>query len=326
MTSPLLLLVLGATLLLGVAAVWSMRTDRRRQSLQRRLQEVAAVGRTGDDEPAAEVSLLRRTLAQARPGAFSRLTAKLGERLDAAFAAAGNRIGRTHLIAAAGIAAAVAFGFTNGVMGYGPVFGMVSGAGAAVAAAAGLLHLAQSRFRRRFLEHFPDALDLIARAVGAGLPVTEATAVAAREIDDPVGSELRQALEQVRIGVEMGDALQEMADRVRVPDFRFYVVALALQQRTGGSLAEILTNLSTTIRARKALRLKARSLSSEAKASAAVLGVLPFVVGGLMFFFNRDMAVVLFADPRGRFMVGLAFLSLVTGLGVMAEIVRRSLQ
>ena len=104
------------------------------------------------------------------------------------------------------------------------------------------------------------------------------------------------------------------------------MVALTLQRKTGGSLAETLANLSSVIRARKALRLKARALSAEAKASAAVLAALPFVVGGLMYVMNRDLGRVLFVDPRGRFMVGVAFLSLVTGLGTMAAIVRRALR
>ena len=189
-----------------------------------------------------------------------------------------------------------------------------------------LLRLAQARYRRLFLDIFPDALDLIRRAVKAGLPVNEALAVSGREIADPVGSEFRRTLEQVQIGVHMNDALQETADRIRVADFRFLVVALVLLQRTGGSLAETLGNLSGVIRARKALRQKARALTAEAKASAAVLAILPFVVGGLMFVLNHDLAMTLLDNSRGRFMVGVAFLSLVTGLTTMAVIVRRALR
>jgi tight adherence protein B len=151
-------------------------------------------------------------------------------------------------------------------------------------------------------------------------------AVAAREIADPVGSELRQTLEQVQIGVDIGDALQEMADRVRVPDFRFLVVALTLQQKTGGGLAETLGNLSAVIRARKMLRMKAHALSAEGKASAAVLGVLPFFVGAAMFAFNRDLASGLFVDSRGRFMLGLAILGVVTGIAVMVAMINRALR
>ena len=185
-----------------------------------------------------------------------------------------------------------------------------------------LVRLFQARYRAQFLEVFPDALDLICRAVKAGLPVTEAMAAAGRDIADPVGSELRAALHEIQIGAEPQDALQRVADRIRVPDFRFYVVALALQRRTGGGLAETLTNLSAVIRARKALRLKARALSSETKASAAVLAILPFIVCGLLYAINPGLMSVLFTDPRGRFMLGFAFISIVVGIGVMAKIIK----
>jgi tight adherence protein B len=325
-TNQLLLLVLGVTALFGTGLFWAIRADRRRQGLQQRLQAVAAIGRSGDQDVAPQVSLLRRTLAQARPGAFSHLTGDLWARLDGAFAAAGNRIGLPHLLAAGGVAAAVVFGFVEGVLAYGPAVGIVFAGAAAAAAPTALLRYAQSRYRNRFLEVFPDALDLVARAVRAGLPVAEAIAVAAREIADPVGGELRGILEQVRIGVEIGEALQEMADRVRVPDFRFLVVALALQQRTGGGLAETLGNLSAVIRARKTLRKKARALSSEARASAVVLALLPLVVGAGLIAFNGDLASALFVDPRGRFMLGVALLSLVTGIGVMAAMIKRAVR
>ena len=203
---------------------------------------------------------------------------------------------------------------------------MLLGVVAAAAAPVVVLRMAQARYRSRFLNVFPDALDLVRRAVKAGLPVNEALVVAGREIGAPVGSELRRALDQVQVGVPMVDALQQTSDRIRVPDFRFLVVTLALQQGTGGSLAETLANLSAVIRARKALRLKARALSAEAKASAAVLAALPFVVGGAMYVMNRDLMSSLFVDPRGRFMIGVAFLSLVSGLTTMAVIVKRALR
>jgi tight adherence protein B len=195
--------------------------------------------------------------------------------------------------------AIIMIGFTNHILGLPlTVATLLSSLGAVVAAIL-LLAIAQSRYRNRFLDVFPDALDLVRRAVKAGLPVNEALASAGREIADPVGSELRRTLDQVQIGVAMIDALQQTSNRVRVADFRFLVVALSMQQKTGGSLAETLTNLSAVIRARKALRLKARALSAEAKASAAVLAVLPFVVGGAMYLMNRDLMLSLFVDPRG---------------------------
>ena len=92
-----------------------------------------------------------------------------------------------------------------------------------------------------------------------------------------------------------------------MPDFRFYASAVALQRRTGGSLAETLANLSNIIRRRKELRLNTRGLTAKSKATALVLGILPFLVGAVLYFLNRDLMSVLFVDPRGRFMVGSPF-------------------
>ena len=189
-----------------------------------------------------------------------------------------------------------------------------------------LLRLLQSRYQTKFLDPLPDALDLMCRAVRAGLPVFDAIEVASREITAPVSTELHRTIEEMRIGVDIDEAMQHTADRIRVPDFRFFAVAIRLQRRTGGGLAETLTNLSGIIRRRKEIRLKARALTAESKASAAVLGLLPFAVGGLLFFLNPSLMSVLIDDPRGRFMLGTAFLSLAIGIVVMAVIIKKSLR
>ena len=137
----------------------------------------------------------------------------------------------------------------------------------------------------------------------------DAMEVAAREIPAPVGSELQRTIEEMRIGIDIDEAMQHTADRIRVADFRFFVVALKLQRRTGGSLAETLANLSHIIRRRKEIRLKARALTSESKASASSSGCCRSSSAALLFFINPDLMSVLFVDPRGRFMLGLAFLS-----------------
>jgi tight adherence protein B len=305
--------------LAGLVLLLVTRRDRRQQFVHDRLTKLTA------DDPSDEAESLVRKLSHA-PTAIFQLPRKFAALLDAAFEAAGNRIGLLHLLIAGLISAIIVITFASRILAFGQAVVMPLGFLAAAAGPVILLRLAQARYRRRFLDLFPDALDLLRRAVLAGLPVNEALAVAAREIADPVGSELRRTMEQVQLGVQMNDALQQTADRIRIPDFRFLVVALVLQQRTGGSLAETLANLSGVIRARKALRQKANSLSAEAKASASVLALLPFVVGGFMYVLNPDLVQMLFIDPRGRFMLGVAFLSLVTGLAAMASIVRRALR
>jgi tight adherence protein B len=272
------------------------------------------------------LALHRKTRRAASPNEVFQLFHKISASLDAAFEATGNRIGLLHLLIAGMIAGMIVILFTRYILVLNSAFVMLSGIVVVAAAPVLLLRMAQAQYRSRFLDVFPDALDLVRRAVKAGLPVNEALAAAGREIGEPVGSELRRALDQMQIGVPMVDALQQTADRIRVADFRFLVVALALQQGTGGSLAETLANLSSVIRARKALRLKARALSAEAKASAAVLAALPFVVGGVMYLMARDLMEPLLIDPRGRFMVGVAFLSLLTGLGTMVVMVKKAVR
>jgi len=315
MTNYLLLL----PVLTGVLLLLVMRSDRRRQFVAQRLTAMTVEQTSSEPAPSSLVRKLHAT----SPNVIFRL---LGARIDAAFEAAGNRVGLLHLLVAALISAVIVIGFASRILDLNPGLVMLLGVVAAAVAPVLLLLLAQSRYRSRFLDVFPDALDLIGRAVKAGLPVNEALTSAGREIADPVGSELRRALDQMQIGVPMNDALKQMADRIRVADFRFLVVALALQQRTGGSLAETLANLSTVVRGRKTLRLKARSLSAEAKASASILAALPFVVGGAMYLLNRNLAMSLIVDSRGRFMVGMAFVSLVTGLATMAVLVKRALR
>jgi Flp pilus assembly protein TadB len=307
--------------LTGLLLVLVIRSERRQLFVQQRLTKITA---EPDDAEPAPVSLVRKL--HRAPTALFQLPRKLTTLFNTAFEAAGNRVGLLHLLIVGFFSAICAIGFCSRLLVVNAALlmpvGLIAGSGGAFL----LLRISQAGYRRRFLDVFPDALDLVRRAVKAGLPVNEALAVAGREIADPVGSELRRTLDQVQIGVHMNDALQEMADRIRVSDFRFLVVALALQQKTGGSLAETLGNLSGVIRARKALRQKAKSLSAEAKASATVLAILPFVVGGLMYVINRDLAMALIATSRGRFMIGVAFLSLVTGLTTMAAIVRRALR
>jgi tight adherence protein B len=317
MTNQLLLVLLTLSVLSGLVLLRVRRNERRRQFARKRLDAMTVS--TIDTAP-------RLSLVRASSIAAFQLPSKFGARLDTAFEATGNRIGILHLLIAGCFAALIVIVFASGLLGLNPVLVMMFASVAAGAAPVLLLWLAQSSYQNWFLAVFPDALDLIARGVKAGLPVNEAVAVAGREIADPVGSELRRALEQVQIGAQIIDALQQVSERVRVSDFRFMIVALALQARTGGSLAETLTNLSGVIRARKALRLKARSLMAEAKISAIVLALLPFAVGGALYVMDRDMALMLWDDSRGRFILGLACISLLTGLSTMYVIVKRALR
>jgi len=272
--NQVVLSVLAAVVLIGGALFASMRADRRKESRQQRLRAAVAMGPSEGTPPLS----LRRPLSRAGIRDFF-LIARLWVRLEAAFAATGNWIGLPHLAVTGVAAAGMTVLFAEKIMGFNPSLVVLLGIAAAMASPMVLLRLLQSRYHNKFLDPFPDALDLMCRAVRAGLPVFDAMEVASREVIAPVGTELARTLEEMRIGVDIDEALQHTADRIRVPDFRFFVVAIKLQRRTGGGLAETLANLSNIIRRRKEIRLKARALSAESKASATVLALLPFAVG-----------------------------------------------
>jgi Flp pilus assembly protein TadB len=316
MFDPILLVALLTTVLLGGALVRVRRSERRRADLEPLLSTIARTASGADVQGFS----LRRVGPQR-----SAVPALLSSRLDLAFASTGNRIGPAHLVAV-GIAAAVVTGLVSAAVSSHPMLAVALGSAAATGAPALLLRSAQSRYQRKFLEIFPDALDLIVRAVRSGLPAPEAIERVTHEVRPPVATEFRQILDELRIGTEMDDALQHAADRIRVPDFRFFAVSLVLQRQTGGGIAESLSNLSGIIRQRKALRMKARALTAEAQASAAIIAATPFVAGVGLFLINRDLISVLFIDPRGRFLLGIAVASLLTGLAAMRALIKKNLR
>lgn len=179
-----------------------------------------------------------------------------------------------------------------------------------------------SRRRNKFISHFPEAIDLMVRGLRSGLPISESIRTAGEEIVDPVGVELRHVTDSVRLGAKMEDALWECSRHLNIQEFNFFAVALSIQSETGGNLAETLANLSDVLRRRRQLKLKIKALSSEAKASAYIIGSLPFVMALLIFLVNPGYLSELWIDPRGAFLVFLGFCSFAVGIGVMIKMVR----
>jgi len=176
--------------------------------------------------------------------------------------------------------------------------------------------------RKRFLALFPDAIDLIVRGVKSGLPITEAINAIGNEIEDPVGEVFREIHGNIRLGQNLNEALTQAAERLQIQEFRFFVVSLAIQQETGGNISEILGNLSSMIRRREQVRLKIKAMSSEARASALIIGSLPFVMSALIYFVNPDYIMKLFTDDRGIFIIAVGATSLITGILVIGKMVR----
>ena len=150
----------------------------------------------------------------------------------------------------------------------------------------------------KFIAKFPDAIELLVRGLRSGLPITETMGVVGAEVPGPVGEEFRAVSDKMKIGRTMDAALQDTADRLGTPEFQFFVISIAIQRETGGNLAETLANLANVLRQRGQMKLKIRAMSSESKASAYIVGSLPFIVFGMVWWVNPNYLSHFFTDQR----------------------------
>lgn len=173
--------------------------------------------------------------------------------------------------------------------------------------------------QKKFLGLFADAIELMVRGLKSGVPVSESMRVVGQEIADPVGSEFRAVTDGLQMGQTYDEALNAASNRINLPEFRFFVVTLNIQQETGGNLSETLENLAGILRKRKQMKLKIKALSSEARASAYIVGSLPFLMFIGLTAMNPDYMTILFNDRRGNVVLGMAISSLLTGVMTMIK-------
>jgi len=156
---------------------------------------------------------------------------------------------------------------------------------------------------KKFTEEFPNAMDIIVRGIKSGLPVNDGLKLVAKECTAPLGPEFQRLVENVGVGMSLDQALDKMGEHVPAPELRFFAIVISIQAKTGGNLSEALGNLSTVLRARKMMREKIKALSSEAIASASIIGVLPPGVG-LMIGITRPAYIgIMLTDVRGQMML-----------------------
>jgi tight adherence protein B len=171
-----------------------------------------------------------------------------------------------------------------------------------LAMGAGLPHFVVGFYIKRriakFTAKFPDAIELLVRGLRSGLPIAETFGVVGTEVPGPVGDEFRAITDKMKIGRTMDVSLQETADRLGTPEFQFFVITIAIQRETGGNLAETLANLADVLRKRSQMKLKIKAMSSESKASAYIVGSLPFIVFGLIWWISPQYMGNFFADQR----------------------------
>lgn len=180
--------------------------------------------------------------------------------------------------------------------------------------------LAKRRMKKFSLE-FPNAVDIIVRGIKSGLPVHECFKIIGRESPLPLGPEFQKLVEGLGVGMTLEQALDRMFQRMPTPELRFFTIVIAIQQKTGGNLAEALSNLSTVLRARRMMGEKIKALSSEALASAGIIASLPPAVMLMVMLTTPAYMMPLFNDIRGNFMLLMAGVLMATGVFVMKRMI-----
>ncbi len=296
--------------------VGGRRFKRRLAGVRDRARGVVSV------ESAAARSLARQHSATPKIDRFARQFLPRRDMLSHRLARTGRRISvGQYAMTGFGIAVAVAT-----ILVCVTPIGIVASLFLGLLAGTALPHMAVGRMGKRrvaaFVGLFPEAIDLMVRALRSGLPISEAVIGAGREIGDPVGDELGRVEAGMRMGRDLEGLLWDIANRIDVPEFRFFIIALSVQRETGGNLAETLANLADVLRRRRQMRAKVRAMSSETRATTMILAGMPVLVIVMLVLTSPQYLAPLYTDIRGFLLDGLALIMLGTGVGIMTRMAR----
>ncbi len=196
----------------------------------------------------------------------------------------------------------VAFGLLF-VTGINPLIALVGSGVAGLGLPVWVLNIMAGMRLKKFTLLFPDAIDILVRGIKTGLPVNDCIRIIAKESPAPLGPAFQRLVDNVGVGMALDQALEKIYESLPSAELRFFAIVLAIQQKTGGNLAEALSNLSTVLRSRKMLGEKIKALSSEAVSSAFIIGMMPPGVAALIASTNYEFIRVLFEDPRGHMLL-----------------------
>jgi tight adherence protein B len=198
-----------------------------------------------------------------------------------------------------------------------PWVGPLSGVGFGLLVPILFLKFLAGRRAKEFTKHFVGAVDIITRGLRSGLPPQECFRMIAKDVPDPCGAIFRKIIDETNAGMSVSEAMQRAYQRMPTQEFMFFCTVISVQEQTGGNLADILDNISKLLRSRTALKEKVKALSGEARASAMIVGILPFAVSGILYIVNYDYISLLWVTRMGQFFLGAAVLMMGTGVLVM---------
>jgi tight adherence protein B len=184
-----------------------------------------------------------------------------------------------------------------------------------------ILSYLKKRREAKFIDRFPDAIDVVVRGIKAGLPLGDSLRVIAAEALEPIRTEFRLILETQAVGVPLGEACAKLFERMPLPEANFFAIVISIQQKSGGNLSEALGNLSTVLRDRKKMKGKIKAMSTEARVSAAIIGALPVGVMSLIYLSSPDYITVLWTDRLGQIMLAGSAVWMSIGIMVMKKMI-----
>jgi tight adherence protein B len=313
----ILVIVAAAAGIAALVLVGRANIDQRRDAITARLKGLTAATRSRVIAPDIETLSPDPWLAK--------LPEKWRPRVDRILGSTGYTVSLRNLMLIAGGAALIGLVIAGFALRLGPIIALLAALGAGAMVPFQVIRMAKSRNMTRFTQRFPDAIDLIVRAVRAGLPVLASMEAAGNETPDPVGREFRRIIADTRIGLTVEEALGRAASRIGIIEFNFFVASIQLQRESGGNLTETLATLSAVLRRRDELRAKTKALTAEARMSATVLAAMPFVTAGAIMVITPGYFKPLFTDPDGGYILGAALLSITFAMLTMRTMLRKSM-
>ncbi len=184
-----------------------------------------------------------------------------------------------------------------------------------------LLSFLKKRRENKFLNAFPDAVDVIVRGIKSGLPLLDCMKMITVDAPEPLRSEFRTIVETQAVGVPLGDACGRLYENMPVPEANFFGIVISIQQKAGGNLSEALGNLSRVLRDRKKMKAKIQAMSQEAKASAGIIGALPIAVMTMVYITSPQYISLLFTEPLGHVMLACSAGWMMMGVLVMKKMI-----
>ncbi|MCC5986483.1 MAG: type II secretion system F family protein [Pararhodobacter sp.] len=282
-----------------------------------RVQDAAAAGSGADDDSGegrqGGTTTARASLREVRHGQLQQKSGMLRQRAGKY----GVNLRYVAMALGGGVAVTIALIVAGADLFGAVVLGVVAGVGLPLY----IVIRSRARWLAAIEREFPTAIDIMVRGLRAGLPLPECMQLVAREADPALAREFRHMVNEVEIGLPVPEAMQRMARRLQIPEIQLFATIIAIQSATGGSLAKVLDAVSSTVRSRHTLRQKVVIMSNEARASAAIIGALPIVLGAVLFIVSPDYISLMFTTVTGRWMLAGAVLWMLVGVQVMRKMI-----